>query len=178
MTRRRVWGTLVFVGLLACTFWLTRPTSPSPQSGPSTCADTTTPTTRVSLALLRDPQGPPDRGCDDIVFVDVPACSTTSRLSAALKTLFALDRDSVGGARHFMSRTNETLTFDHATVAGDTAHVYLTGRLTGLRGVCDNPRARIQIEETARHVAGVDHVVLYRNNRRTNLQPDGRGPDS
>ena len=129
----------------------------------------------VPLAFLHDPTGPPERGCDDVVFVDVPVESSGSRVSSALNTLFALDRDSVGGARHFLARTNETLHFDRATVAADTVHVYLTGRLTGLRGVCDPPRARIQIEETARRVAGVRHVVLYRNGDRTNLQPDGRG---
>lgn len=129
----------------------------------------------VPLAFLQDPHGAPERGCDEVVFVDMPVRSSESRLSSAMDTLFALDRDSVNGARHFLARTNETLHFDRATVADDTARVYLTGRLTGLRGVCDNPRARIQIEETARRVAGVRHVVLYRNGDRTNLQPDGRG---
>ena len=142
-------------------FWQTSSTSTSP--------------TTVPLALLRDPDGAPERGCDDIVFVDVPVARTDSPLVTALDTLFSLDRDSLGRARHFLAQTNETLHFNRAVVSNDTAHVYLTGRLTGLRGVCDNPRARIQIEETTRRVAGVEHVMLYRNGEPTNLQPDGRG---
>lgn len=136
--------------------------------------DTRRPRT-VPLALLRNSTDAPERGCDDVVFVDMPARPSGSRLSSALETLFTLNRDSVGGARHFLARTNETLHFDRATITNDTANVYLTGRLTGLRGVCDYPRARIQIEETARRVANVQHVVLYRNGNRTTLQPGGRG---
>ena len=131
--------------------------------------------TTAPLALLRDPNNTPERGCDDVVFVNVPVARTASPLATALDTLFSLDRDSVGGARHFLSQTNETLHFDRAEVSNDTAHVHLTGHLSGLRGVCDNPRARIQIEETSKRVAGVEHVVLYRNGQRTDLQPDGRG---
>jgi hypothetical protein len=131
--------------------------------------------TTVPLAFLRAPDGPPDRGCDDVVFVPHRVPRTATPLSVALDTLFAIERDSVGPARHFLARTNETLSLDHVYVNEDTAHVYLEGRLSGLRGVCDNPRAKIQIEETARRVSGAKSVVLYRNGTRTALQPGGRG---
>jgi hypothetical protein len=132
-------------------------------------------TVSAPLAMLRSPTNTPERGCDDVVFVDVPVARSPSLLTTALDTLFALDRDSVGGARHFLARTNETLRLDRAMVVADTARVFLEGRLSGLRGVCDNPRARIQIEETVRRIAGVEGVTLFLNGQRTTLQPDGRG---
>jgi len=129
----------------------------------------------VPLAMLVDPDGPPDRGCDDVVFVEHRVPVQEDPLTAALDTLFSIKADSVNGARHFLSQTNETLRFDHAEVDGDTVRVFLSGRLTGLRGVCDDPRARIQIEETARRITGKSGVVLYLDGSRTSLQPDGRG---
>lgn len=131
----------------------------------------------VTLALLRRPTGAPERGCDDVARVTrrvawaepVDARSEAARLETALRALFALDADSLSGSRHFLARTNETLSLDSTAVAGGVAHVYLRGTLTGLRGVCDHPRARIQIEETARALPFVDRVVLYRNGRRTDL---------
>lgn len=134
---------------------------------------------RVTLALLRRPTGTPERGCDDVAWVPrrVPSTGPTpaARLEAALRALFALDTDSPSGSRHFLARTTETLSLDSTAVAEGVAHVYLRGTLTGLRGVCDHPRARIQIEETARALPFVDRVVLYRNGRRSNLTPGGRG---
>ena len=132
-------------------------------------------TTQVPLAFLNDPDGTPDRGCDDVVFVPHRLPRTTTPLSVALDTLFAIKRDSVGPARHFLSQTNETLSLDRVYVGEDTARVHLEGRLSGLRGACDHPRARIQIEATARRVTGADTVVLYRNGTRTALQPGLRG---
>ncbi len=132
-------------------------------------------TLQVSLAMLSDPIGSPDRGCDAVVFVPHRVARTTDPLTAALDTLFAIDRDSVQGARHFLSKTNETLSLDRTLVSDDVAHVYLEGSLSGLRGVCDNPRAKIQIEETARRVTGLDSVALFLNGERTRLQLDERG---
>ena len=131
----------------------------------------------VTLALLRRPTGAPERGCDDVAWVTrrvawagpVDARSEAARLETALRALFALDADSLSGSRHFLARTTETLSLDSTAVAEGVAHVYLRGTLTGLRGVCDHPRARIQIEETARALPFVDRVVLYRNGRRTDL---------
>ena len=140
-------------------------------------------TIRVSLALLREPRGEPERGCDDIFRVNrsirVPESTgrraASVRLEAALRTLFSIDADSVRGSRHFLARTNDTLSLDSASVDDGVARVYLHGTLTGLRGACDHPRGRIQIEETARALPAVDSVVLYRNGRRTDLTPSGRG---
>jgi hypothetical protein len=134
---------------------------------------------RVSLALLREPDGSPERGCDDLAWIQrrvLPDdASRTARLEAALRALLALDADSVAGHRHFLARTNETLMLDSVALRGDTAAVYLRGRISGLRGVCDHPRARIQLDETAHRFAFVDTVRFVRNGSPTDLTPDGRG---
>lgn len=100
------------------------------------------------------------RGCDEVIFAyrQIP-----------------LTADSVGGHRHFLARTNETLSLRGAFREGSTLEVRLEGRLSGLRGMCDHPRARIQIVETARRVGAVDSVALYLNGTPTDLQPGGRG---
>lgn len=130
----------------------------------------------IPLAMLSDPNGSPERGCDDIVFVRHQLPRTADPLATALDTLFAIKRDSVGGHRHFLAQTNQTLSLHHVSSHSSVPQVHLQGRLSGLAGVCDYPRARIQIEETARRVAAVDSVALYLNGDPTDLQPDGRGP--
>ena len=78
----------------------------------------------------------------------------------------------VDGYTNFIARTNDTLSFERAEVDEDgTAHIYLTGELSGLAGVCDDPRAAIQIEETALQFATVAEVQLYLNDEPTDLIP-------
>lgn len=149
----------------------------------------------VPLAMLSDPEGASregtvkggsspnspfsdedlKRGCDEVVFAYRQIPLTADPLSATLDTLFSIDRDSVGGHRHFLARTNETLSLRGVFREGSTLEVRLEGRLSGLRGMCDHPRARIQIVETARRVGAVDSVALYLNGTPTDLQPGGRG---
>lgn len=129
----------------------------------------------VQLALL-DRQGETngqERGCDRVVMVDESIEATTAPLTAALERLFAIDEETYQGWHHFIASTNDTLSFDRARVENSTAHIYLAGELTGLAGVCDNPRARIQIEETALQFQTVDDVQLYLNGSATDLQPSG-----
>ena len=149
----------------------------------------------VPLAMLSDPDGASregtvksgpspnspfgdedlKRGCDEVVFLHRKIPLTADPLSAALSTLLSIDRDSVGGHRHFLARTGETLSLRDVSREGAVLEVRLEGRLSGLRGMCDHPRARIQIIETARRVGAVDSVGLYLNGTPTDLQPGGRG---
>lgn len=136
--------------------------------------------TTLSLAMLdyRDEgqeSSGPERGCDRVVFIEREVSETITPLNASLETLFAIDDETVGGWHNFIAQTNDTLSFDRAEIIGSTANVYLEGELSGLAGVCDNPRARIQIEETALQFGTVDDVQLYLNGEETDLQPDGRG---
>ena len=115
------------------------------------------------------------RGCDRVVFVDRNVARTEQPLSAALEELFAIEQFDVGGWQNFIAKTNETLSFDRATIDDGVASLYLRGKLSGLTGTCDDPRARIQIEETALQFPEVDSVAIYLNGQPTDLQPDARG---
>lgn len=131
---------------------------------------------RVNIALLNtEPEGEPERGCDDVVLVERQVTQTTQPLNAALTELFRIDQENVNGLYHFIARTNDTLTFERATVENGTANIYLTGELSGLQGVCDNPRAKIQIEETALQYSTVNNVQIFLNDEETELQPSEQG---
>lgn len=116
------------------------------------------------------------RGCDRVVFREVAIAPTTAPLTSALETLFSYEEAEVDGLTNFIAETRDTLSFERAEVTSDgVAEIFLSGELSGLAGVCDNPRARIQIEETALQFSTVDSVQLYLNGEMTDLQPDGQG---
>lgn len=134
---------------------------------------TSTPLTRISLAML-DTAGTTagkQRGCDRVVMVPFTVGTTSAPLTAAMQRLFSLSTTSVDGLFNYIDRTNETLRFDRATIVNGTANIYLTGSLSGLAGVCDDPRAQIQIEETALQFASVERVQIYLNGAATSLTP-------
>ncbi len=116
-------------------------------------------------------------GCDRVVFVEREVEPTTAPLTAAMNLLFSFNETEVAGWQHFIAQTNETLSFERARVpsATGTASIYLSGRLSGLAGVCDNPRARIQITQTALQYPNVRNVQIYLNGEPTDLQPSGNG---
>lgn len=145
------------------------PTSTPPLGG----NDTTT----LYIAML-DYEGKssgPARGCDKLVFVEEQVPKTTIPLTVALKTLFGYTEAEVGGWNNFVAKVRSTLSFEKAEVVDGTAKIYLTGELTGLGGVCDDPRAKTQIEETALRFDTVDRVELYLNGVKTDLQPNEQG---
>lgn len=132
----------------------------------------------IELALLDtklDSGESPDAGCDKIARVSRDITPTQAPLTAALEELFALERTQVQEFYNFIAKTNDTLKFNKARVGPDgTAHIYLRGRLSGLEGVCDNPRARVQITQTAVQFPTVETVKLYRNGNPTDLRPSNR----
>lgn len=135
-------------------------------------------TTRVKVALLDfsgETSPGKERGCDRVVLVERAVATTSAPLTAALRELFAIPDTTVDGFGNFMPRTRTTLAFDRATVRDGVARIYLTGSLSGLAGVCDDPRAAIQIEETALQFPTVRQVELYLDGERTTLMPDERG---
>lgn len=130
-------------------------------------------TTTIQIAVL-DVEGTTNgksRGCDKVVMLNRTVATTTAPLTAALKELFSISTTSVKGWFNYIDRTNETLNFDHVNIASSTANVYLTGALSGLAGVCDDPRASIQIEETALQFGTVSKVKLFLNGEETTLIP-------
>ncbi len=116
-----------------------------------------------------------ERGCDRVVLIDhVFTTKPTRPLKAALAQLFAYDHTTVGGWQNYVAEQTDTLQFDKVGITSKTAHVYLTGELSSLGGVCDGPRTAIQIEETALAFAGVETVELYLNGETTDLIPSGQ----
>ncbi len=149
--------------------------SGTPTSTPSTPSQGwTAKFSQVKIALL-DTTGNgtgKSRGCDAVNMVTRTVPETTAPLTAALTALFAEPAGTAGGsAYNFIAHTKSTLKFDRVTITNGTANIYLTGSLSGLAGVCDDPRAQIQLEETALQFATVKNVQLYLNNTKTNLTP-------
>jgi hypothetical protein len=129
----------------------------------------------VELAVLNvgdDGEGE-RRGCDFVEFVERSVPPTTAPLTASMRELFSIATTSVNGFYHFIPNTAGTLEFERASIQDGTARIHLSGELSGLTGVCDNPRARIQIEETALRFETVERVEIYLNGERTNLTPSG-----
>jgi spore germination protein GerM len=150
---------------------------PATSTDGSTATGTPASTSRVKIALL-DPdhkQGTKERGCDTVVMVDRTIPATSAPLTAALKQLFSEKELWINGLYNFISKTRDTLLFDRATVENGVAKIYLTGDLGGLSGVCDDPRAAAQIEETALQFPTVQKVELYLNGERVSLVPSQKG---
>lgn len=131
----------------------------------------------VTLMMLdrNVPEGEdPERGCDLLAPITRDIKPTQAPLTAAMEELFSISRTNVQGFYNFLANTNDTLSFDRAAVTNGTANIYLTGELSNLAGVCDNPRSAIQIEETAKQFSTVEDVQIYLNGEPTNLTPSGR----
>lgn len=115
------------------------------------------------------------RGCDTVTYVEhVLPEETSTPVADSLEQLFAYERDTVGGWQNFIASQNDTLSFERVEIIDSEARIYLSGALSALDGVCDNPRAAIQIEETALAHDPVDSVQIYLNEEPTDLLPDGR----
>ena len=141
---------------------VTPTTTPEPLPTTSAAA-----TSSILIALLDTAQASngPSRGCDRVVMINQHIATTTTPLTSALNMLFAISTTTVNGWFNYIPRTSATLQFSSATVVNGTANIYLTGSLSGLAGVCDNPRAEIQIQETALQFPTVQQVQLYLNNQ-------------
>ena len=116
------------------------------------------------------------RGCDAVNMVTRTIPRTEATLTAALQQLFAEPEGAQPSEQYnFIARTRETLKFDHATVENGVASIYLTGELSGLAGICDDPRAQIQLEETALQFPTVTSVKIFLNGTETKLTPTQQG---
>ncbi len=132
----------------------------------------------VHIAFL-DParkRGSKERGCDTVIMIPRKIKSTDNTLDAALDALFMIDSVRVhNGLYNFIAKTRNTLSVRKVLIQDDTAHIWLRGELSGLGGVCDNPRTSIQITETALYLPAVEQVILYLNGEENDLVPDAKG---
>ncbi|MBC7766840.1 hypothetical protein H7Y21_02510, partial [Arenimonas sp.] len=91
------------------------------------------------------------RGCDVIDLQERTVPISTMPLNAALRELFSkkdIWMPSELAPGNFISSQKE-LFFDNVSTENGTAKIYLLGKIGPLNGVCDDPRLRIQLEETA-----------------------------
>lgn len=154
-----------------------RPGSPAPGpvgSGGTGAAPTQTPTPtatrspdlpaveRVRVYLIAIDDGGrmgKEVGCgDSIVPVEREIPPTQEPLRAALDELLSMHDRYYGQSGLYNALHRSDLRVDSATIEGGRALIHLSGELN-LSGICDEPRARAQLEETASQFAA--EVVLY-----------------
>ena len=102
-------------------------------------------------------------GCEDSL---VPVVRTVAHdaapLRAAVEELLRLPREYEGGLTN--SWWGENLRVRAASISGGVATIRLSGNVY-VAGVCDGPRIRGQIEETARQFPNVRRVRVFINGR-------------
>ena len=120
--------------------------------------------TNIYLMALDDSgQSGMEIGCgDSVIPVEVTIEPTIAPLTAALNTLFGLDERFYGQSGLYNALYRSDLTVDRITITKGIATIYLTGQLQ-VGGVCDEPRVRAQLEETALQYYTVDEVQIFVN---------------
>ncbi len=92
-----------------------------------------------------------------------PAIPSGTPLAAALTELFSIHDRNYGQSGLYNALYQSTLKVDSATIASAKATINISGKVT-LGGVCDNPRVKAQIEETALQFSIVNQVQVFVNN--------------
>lgn len=120
--------------------------------------------TNIYLIALEDMgQSGMEIGCgDSVVPVEVEIEPTIAPLTAALETLLNIDERFYGQSGLYNALYRSNLAVDRIDIMNGVASIYLVGQLQ-VGGVCDEPRVRAQIEETALQYYTVDEVQIYVN---------------
>lgn len=120
--------------------------------------------TRTNIFLIAvgdDGQSGKEIGCDDsVVPVEIEIEPTIAPLTAALNRLLALGTREYGMSGLYNSLFRSDLVLDSVTITDGEAIIRLSGTLT-IAGVCDAPRVRAQLEETALQYDTVDRVSIF-----------------
>ena len=130
------------------------------------------------IALNDNGQSGKKIGCDDsVIYVQRVVESTNEPIKAAFMELFSINDEWYGqsGLFNIVARAKNTLNFEKVVVENGVASVYLTGQISGLQGVCDDPRLQAQIEETALGFLEVTSVKTYINNQLFDWKSGGKG---
>jgi len=151
--------------------------SPTPNTGTVPEVNTTSGNlvSKIKIPLLVDQgdaayenQGKP-AGCDRVIMVEKAITPTSAPLTSAMNELFKRKDiwPPTGTPGNFItSQTN--LNFQKATIENGVANIYLTGSYT-LSGVCDDPRLKTVLEETALQFPTVRSVKFYLNDKEVSL---------
>lgn len=104
-------------------------------------------------------------GCSDSV-VPVTAMIDPGQppVEGALRALLGLDREALGGPELTNPLFRSRLRLEGVEIWNGRAEVHLGGTLR-VSGICDPPRIRAQLTETALQFDEVGEVVLYLNGR-------------
>ena len=122
--------------------------------------------TRTNIYLIAvgdDGQSGKETGCDDsVVPVEVAIEPTIAPLTAALNKLLSVKTREYGQSGLYNALYRSDLTVQGINIINREAVIRLSGTLT-LGGVCDEPRVRAQLRETALQYRTVDRVSIFVN---------------
>ncbi len=114
-------------------------------------------------------------GCgDSVIPVEVEIEPTIAPLTAALETLFSIDERFYGESGLYNALYRADIAVERIDIVDDVASIYLTGDFA-IGGICDNPRVRAQLEETALQYYTVDEVQIFINGESLDSLLSGRG---
>lgn len=117
------------------------------------------------------------RGCDVFELQERTVPYSTMPLNSAIRELFSkkdIWMPSELAPGNFIASQKE-LFFDKVGIQNGVAKIYLIGKIGPLNGVCDNPRLRIQLEETSLQFPTVKSVEFYLNGIKTDLSFSEKG---
>jgi spore germination protein GerM len=142
------------------------PTPTSTSTAPSTPTPTPSSTdlftrTNIYLIAIGDAgESGKEIGCEDSVIpVEVEIEPTIAPLTAALRKLLGIKDREYGESGLYNALYQSNLTLEDVTIVDGEATIELSGTLT-VGGVCDEPRVRAQLRETALQYATVDRVSI------------------
>jgi Sporulation and spore germination len=103
-------------------------------------------------------------GCgDSLVAVTRSIRPTTAPLTAAMAALLSDHRRFYGQSGLYNALYQSRLKVQSARVVNGKATIHLTGKMQ-LGGVCDSPRVKAQLEQTAHQFSTVRSTAIYINN--------------
>jgi len=149
------------------------PTSLPPSPVPKPVTATPPPTSTVPaaqqqvkiflIALEDNGQSGQAVGCgDSVVGVEVQIEPTQAVLRAALTKLLSLRERNYGQSGLYNALYQSDLSIDKLAIQDGEAIIQLKGKLL-LGGVCDSPRVKAQLEETALQFSTVTRVSVFIN---------------
>jgi hypothetical protein len=114
-------------------------------------------------------------GCgDSVIPVEVPIEPTIAPLTAGLEALLAIDSEMYGQSGLYNALYRSDLTVESIDIVDREAVVELSGTLE-IGGVCDAPRVRAQLKETALQFSTVDSVSISINGDPLETYLDSQG---
>jgi LysM repeat protein len=114
-------------------------------------------------------------GCgDSVVPVEIEIEPTIAPMTAALEQLLAIDEEFYGQSGLYNALAASDLSVQGIDIDASTAIIALTGELR-LGGVCDNPRVKAQLRQTALQFTTVDSVAITVNGTPLDQLLSGQG---